>query len=420
MKRLSLIFALLTTLLSETLQAQSISLDSCQAWAYKNYPLTRQMELLDKSKDYQLENASKGSLPRLNVVGQATYQSAVTKVPVDIPNLNIPTVNKQQYRLYLEFMQPITDLRTVKYQKELVEQNADIRAQSLEVELYSLRERINQLYFGVLLMDAQLEQVELMKKDLQTGIDKIKTAIENGVAIQSSAQILEVEMLKADQKMLEITTNRKAFADMLSLFIQRPITDTTVFEKPPDPSISSDINRQELQLFDMQQKTFDTQKKLLTMKTMPKFSFYLQSGLGRPALNMLNSDLQTYYIGGVRLNWSISSLYTSNKEKELVNVNSKILETRKETFLFNTQLQLKQQNEELIKIRNLITTDQKIVSMRKNITNTTKTQLEYGTATSSEYLTQVNAEDQARQTLILHQIQLLQAQFNYQNTTGNQ
>jgi outer membrane protein TolC len=52
------------------------------------------------------------------------------------------------------------------------------------------------------------------------------------------------------------------------------------------------------------------------------------------------------------------------------------------------------------------------------VTDAAKAQLENGVITANDYVKEVNAEDQARQTLITHKVQLLQAQINYQTILG--
>lgn len=398
---------------------QSIRLDSCLEMAKKNFPLIKQLELIERSREYSIDNANKGYLPQFNISGQATYQSAVTQVPISLPNVDIPSISKDQYRLYGEVSQPITDLFVNKDNKNLIEANARVETQKVEVELYKLKERIHQLYFGILLLDEQLKQTELLKKDIQSGIDKTNVAIQNGVSTKSSLNILKAELLKADQRSIELKATRKGYTDMLSHFTGSTVDEHTTLVKPAPQVISGTINRPELELYNLQKRTFDLQEKLITAKNLPRFSVFLQGGLGRPALNMLSNDIQGYYIGGVRLNWNLSGFYTYNKEKQLLAVNQSFIDVQRETFLFNTHLNLRQQNAEITKVQELIATDSDIISLRENVKHTTKIQLENGTATTNDYLISVNAEDQARQNLILHEIQLLMAQYNYQATSGN-
>lgn len=400
-------------------QSNSLTLDNCLEMAKQNYPLIKQYTLIEKTKEYSIANAQKGYLPQFNVAGQATYQSAVTAVPISLPNMEVPTISKDQYRLYGEVSQSITDLFTAKDQKEYINANSEIETQKIEVELYKLRERINNLFFGILLIDAQIQQTELLKKDIQSGIEKTSVAIANGVALKSTADNLKAELLKADQRTIELKATRKGYADMLALFIGNPIDENTNLEKPQRQIFTNTINRPELRLFDLQKKSFDVQEKLITAKNLPRVSLFFQGGLGRPALNMLNPDFQGYYITGVRLNWNLTGFYTYKNEKKILANNQSMIDIQRETFLFNTNLTLKQQNADISKMQELIETDRSIITLRESVKNTTQNQLTYGTATTNDYLIAVNAEDQAKQSLILHEIQLLMTEYNAQTTAGN-
>lgn len=400
-------------------QNNSLTLDNCLEMAKQNYPLIKQYTLIEKTKEYSIANAQKGVLPQFNIAGQATYQSAVTQVPISLPNVDIPTVSKDQYRLYGEVSQSITDLFTVKDQKEYINANSEIETQKTEVELYKLRERINNLYFGILLIDAQIQQTELLKKDIKSGIEKTNVAIANGVALKSTADNLKAELLKADQRTIELKATRKGYADMLALFIGKSIDENTVLEKPHRQMLTPTINRPELKLYDLQKKSFDVQEKLITAKNLPRLSAFFQGGFGRPGLNMLDNDFQGYYIGGLRLSWNITGFYTYKNEKKMLANNQSLIDIQRETFLFNTNLTLKQQNADITKMQDLIETDKSIVILRESVKNTTQNQLTYGTATTNDYLIAVNAEDQAKQSLILHEIQLLMTEYNAQTTAGN-
>jgi outer membrane protein TolC len=206
---------------------------------------------------------------------------------------------------------------------------------------------------------------------------------------------------------------------MLSLFIHQQLDDKVVLEKPAVLTVSSTINRPELKLYSAQQLTFDVQNKLITARNLPRASLFLQGGYGKPALNVLNNAFDLYYIGGLRLNWNLSGYYTAKNECKILSINQDIIGLQRETFLFNTNLNLKQQNAELSKLQELIASDSEIIQLRESIKNTAKNQLDFGTVTSNDYITYLNAEDQAKQGLLLHQIQLLMAQYNYQTTSGN-
>jgi outer membrane protein TolC len=419
MKRLLFILSIFAALFTAKAQtAKPLSLEDCYSLARQNYPLVKQQELILKSKEYSIENISKGYLPQFAINGQATYQSDVTEIPIRLPNTTIPVLSKDQYKIYAEVNQNVFDGGIKKIQKQSIEADAAVDQQKLEVELYKLKERINQLFFGILLANEQLAQTEILKKDIRLGITKTNAAITNGTALKSSADALQAELLKADQRSIELQATNQSYRDMLSLFINRPMDQSSVLEKPAKVSASQNINRPELVLYDDEKKSFDIQNNLIKAKNLPQAGLFLQGGYGRPALNMLKNDFDAYYIGGARLTWSLSGLYTSKKEKALLNVKSKSVDLQKEIFLFNTNLTLKKQNAEISKLEELIRSDNGIIQLRSRIKNTALAQLEYGVINSSDYLREVNAEDQAKQTQLLHEIQLLMAQYDQQTTTG--
>lgn len=396
-----------------------IRLETCYALARENYPSIKQFDLIAKSADYSLENISKGYYPQVTINGTASYQSAVTQLPIKLPGVNIETISKDQYKLYADITQVIYDGGAIANQKEAIEANAAIEKQKVEIELYKLKERINQLYFGILLADAQLNQVALVQRDLKIGIDRLNAAIENGITLKNSVDGLMVEQLKVDQKVIELKASRKAFIAMLGLFINQTLSDSASFEMPILQNKILTNQRPELLLFYNQNKWLEIQNKTIDIKSRPKVAGFVQAGYGRPALNMLNNEFTGYYVGGIRLSWSLSGFYTAKKERAILAINRSLVEVQKENFIFNSNTALQQQSNETEKYEALMLTDDRIITLRTRIKNTALSQLENGTITSSDYVREVNAEDQAKQNKLIHNIQLLISEYNQQNILGN-
>jgi outer membrane protein TolC len=402
-------------------QSSPLTIDQCYRLARKNYPLIKQKDLITKTKDYSVSNASKGYLPAFSVNGQATYQSAVSTLPFTIPikGFSLPAYSKDQYKIYGELDQTIYDGGVIKNQKQTAEANEIIQQQSLEVELYALYERVNQLFFGALLIDEQLKQNDLLKADVQNGIDKTKALVTNGIAYRSSVDELQAQLLQTDQSRIELISSKKAYTDMLSLFINSPVDENTVLEKPAAPVLTDSISRPELLSYDYQKKTNDLQYDLLKAQIKPKLGLFVQGGYARPGLDFLDNNFAWYYIGGLKLSWNLGSLYTLKNQKRILEISKETLDIQKETFVFNTNLTQKQQNSDINKYLELVKTDDEIIQMRESVKNAASAQLANGVLSAHDYATEVNAEDEARQNKILHEMQLLQTQYSYQNTIGN-
>jgi outer membrane protein TolC len=288
------------------------------------------------------------------------------------------------------------------------------------VELFKLKERINQVYLSILFIDEQLKQTDLIKKDIETGIQKTEALVNNGVAFKSSLNILKAELLKTEQRTIELVATRTGLLDVLGLFTKETYPVSTVLEKPifKEEVFQQPFQRPELKLFQSQQQLFDGQTGLIKTRAYPKTNLFFQGGYGRPGLNMLENKFAMFYMTGVRFNWSLGWLYTSKQEKELIQINKQIVTIQQDAFVLNTNTLLKQQQAEINKINQLILKDLQIIDLRTKVKEAANAQLENGVITANDYLREVNAEDQARQNLIVHQLQLLQAQINYQTILG--
>lgn len=422
MKKIRLLVVLLIPVFLTAQTLQKLSLQEAYDLSQKNYPAIKQKGLVKQTASISIDNLQKGFLPQFSVSGQASYQSDVTKLPVSLPGFAIDPPAKDQYRLVAEVSQLVYDGGLTKEQKALQQLNAAVEDQKVEVELYKLKERINQVYLGILFLEEQLKQVELVKTDIKTGIKRVEAQVQSGVAFRSNLNMLKAELLKTEQRAIEVRSSRKGLIDVLSLFTGQALAENVHLEKPAliVSEIATEIARPELKLYNEQEKFIGQQERLITAKNLPRASLFAQGGYGRPGLNMLLNEFDLYYIGGIRFNWSLGGLYTKKKEKEQVAINKKMIEVQKETFLLNTNSQLKQQKAEIDKLRQLLDSDKQIVELRKTVTAAAQAQLENGVITANDYLKEINAEDQARQLQITHEVQLIQAQINYQTILGKQ
>lgn len=401
--------------------ASRLTIEQAYQMARDNYPLTRQRGLIAWAGDYTVSNAAKGYLPTLSVNGQATYQSTVTKFPFSIPiaGFALPTYSKDQYKIYGQIDQLIYDGGVIKNQKETAKANEAIQQQNLDVELYALYERVNQLFFGTLLINEQLKQNELLQQDLQNGVNKTKALVVNGMAYRSSVDELSAQLLQTEQSRTSLRATKKAYLTMLGLFINRTLGENAIIEKPARPLVSDSITRPELFSYEKQKTIYNLQEQLLKTQLLPKFGLFAQGGYGRPGLNSLSNDFQWYYIGGLKLSWALGSLYTLKNQKKILAIDRQYLDIQKETFLFNTRLVQRQQIANIEKYAELFSEDNAIIRLRMSVKKAAEAQLENGVLSAHDFITDVNAEDQARQNLILHEVELLQEQYSYQNTTGN-
>lgn len=407
-----------------TVQAQHsvYTLEKCYAFARQNYPLIKKHDLIARSSDYSVENAGKGWLPQFSIGGQATYQSETIdfqKVIGGGPGLLIPPLSKDQYKIQAEVDQNIYDGGKTKNEKDLIRANEASQQQSLEVSLYQLNDRINQIYFSILLIDEQIRQNNFNKDNFLNSASKAKASYDNGTALKSNVDEFLAEIATIDMVNIEYQSNRKAYIDMLSIFIGQPLDENTQLVMPPQIVTETIIKRPELLMYDLNKQILDVQDRELKTSYLPKFDAFIQGAYGRPTLNFIDNNFGGWYIGGVRMIWNLGGLYTLKNNRSYLKIGKESVDIDKETFLYNTNLVMKNQSQNMIKYASLLNQDEKVISLRSSVANAAKAQLENGVVTTHDYIAKVNDENLARQSKILHSIQLIQAQYEFKNTTGN-
>jgi outer membrane protein TolC len=403
-------------------QTKVLTLEKCYELARQNYPLIKKHDLISRSSNYSVENAGKSFLPQFSVSGFASYQSQSINFQEALgggPGILLPPLSKDQYKIQAEVYQTIYDGGLIKNQQEMMRVNEASRQQNLEVNLYALKDRIAQFYFSILLMDEQERQNEIKMDNFRNAAGKARAAFQQGTALKSNVEELEAEIANSEMTQIELKSNRRAYTDILSIFIGQAIDGNTVLIMPPGQLTDPVLRRPELNLFDLERNKYDVQEQQLRSEYMPKLNAFVQAAYGRPTLNFVSNNFGGWWVGGIRLFWNLGSLYTLKNNKSNLKIYRDDAEIDKETFIYNTNLSLARQNGELVKYAALLLKDDAVISLRASVVKAANAQLENGVVTVHDYISKVNEENQARQTKILHSIQLVQAQYQYKNTSGN-
>ena len=420
MKRL--LFITLLLLGSEFIVPQTqLSLDECYEKARINYPLIKQKDYIAKTKDYSVSNIWNGYFPQITLLAQATYQSDVTEVPMPLPGIVIERLTKDQYKVAVDVTQTIYDGGVMSSQAGIQESINEIEDQKIEIELLKVKERVNQIYMGILLIEAQLNQIDLVIEDLSASISKLEAAYANGTATKPDVDVLKAELLKTEQRKIELSSSRISYINMLGLLINEKLDESTILLTPSQINFLSaeEISRPELRLYSAQNNLIKNQSGITSSRIIPKANLFFQGGYSKPGLNMFINDFDWYYITGIRFSWSLSNLYSYGNESEINQLNIQSIDAQTETFLLNTKITTNQQLQEVDKLKKLIEVDKSIIDLRTSVKESAKAKLENGVITSSDYIRDLNAEDTAKQNLEIHKIQLLLALYNYKITTGN-
>ena len=428
MKRLFFIISLFHFLITP-IGAQT--LEECQLAAERNYPLIQQYGLIEKTTALTVANIQKGWLPQVSASAQATLQSDVTAFPDQMQQMyqtmgiDMQGLRKDQYRVGIDVQQTVFDGGLIRSQKEIARLQGNVQTAQNEVNLHNVRRRVNEMYFGLLLIDEQIQLNKDLQELLAQNEKKLSSMVKNGTAAESDYQNVKAERLNVEQQMTGLLAQRQALVRMLSAFcgieVKAPSKPNSQFS-----IVNSQLEgqRPELRAIDAQLRLADAQEKALDAALMPKLGVFAQGYYGYPGYNMFEDMLQHRFswngMVGARLTWNIGALYTRKNDKMKLNVQRSMFNVQRETFLFNNNLEQIQQNENIERYKKLMADDEEIISLRSSIRKAAESKLSHGIIDVNDLLKEITNENAAKLQQRVHEIEMLKEIYDLKFTTGEQ
>lgn len=417
---------LLTSLLASLAVCAQPSVERCKEMAREHYPLIRRYGLIEQSRDYTLSNAARAWLPQVTLSGQATLQSDVVSWPEEFESmlamqgLDMPGIRRDQYKVQIDVQQTLWDGGKSRTDRAIAEGEAAQERMSTEVELYAVDSRIEDIYFGILLMQEQQRQIGEMMQRLQTNLDQVNALVENGMAMQADADAVEVQLLTQRQSLGQVEARLQSFRRILGLFIGEELGEAPLPIPVAEEPVGYDSERPELRLMDAQMALLQARELMVDVSLAPRVTLFAQGYYGYPGLNMFENMVSHRWtlngIVGVRMNWNISSLYTSKtSRRQLQNARDNVM-LQREVFAFNSRLQAEQESAEVRRIREVIADDDRIVALRSRVREAAEVRLQEGMIDTHDLLGKISDETSAKIARSTHQIELVKAIYDLKHT----
>lgn len=405
-------------LASLPMQSAAISLEECYTLARNNYPLVRQYELTEAMSRYSFENAAMGYVPQISLGAQATLQSDVTEFPGAFDRLlaaagvEMKGLSHDQYKVQLDIRQTIWDGGYSKAQREAVKAQAEVSRLTLDKDIDALKTRINQMYFGILVMEENIRTSLYMDTLMTSNMKVVESAVRNGTALASDMDNIRVELLTLRQERSQLQSAVRTYKDMLAIMIGRRIEDSEEFETPEAVLVDTSLNqRTELLLFDARIREIQQQKRMLDVAVMPKFALFAQGWYGKPGLNifddMVYNRMSWNGIAGITFQWDISAFYTRKNDLRNIGLSQRSIELQRDVFQWNTSLQQTQIQNEIERMYEMKASDDEIVRLRESVRKVSESKYRNGVITVNELLRDIMNENRAKTGRSRHELELL-------------
>ena len=405
-----------------------LTIERCQELARENFPLIKQYGLIEQSSKYTLDNLKHSWLPQVNLSAQATYQSETPSFPDQMKTmlaasgLEMQGLAKDQYRVQLDVNQKIFDGGKASSERALNEaQDLEQKAQT-DVDIYGLNKRVNEIFFGVLLMDDRIKQTEMTLEMLNGNLDKLQSHVRNGIATSADESMLRAEILTMEQSKTSMVWNREAYKHMLEILIGQQVGDRYLVRPNSAEPGTTAINRPELRLIDARIRTLNAREKSINASVMPVISVFGQAFYGYPGFNtfenMISRKWSLNALVGVRASWSLSSLYDRKNNFNRLSTARQQAELQRDAFLLNTQLEVSRENDDISRLRELIASDVTIIDLRRDVRLAEESKLRNGVIDIHRLVERITDENSAAQTQIIHNIELLKTIYDLKNTVN--
>ena len=404
-------------LLSAVAAAAQPTLEECRRLAREHYPEIRRYDLIRLAREYTLSNARRAYLPQFALSAQATWQTAVASYPDVLremlvrQGIELPGLNKDQYKVALELNQTVWDGGKTAADKRIAEADAAQRARAADVALYEVEGRVDELYFGILLLDQRIVQTNHTLGLLRSNLEKMRSLRRNGAATQADCDAVEAELLAAGQQLAEVEASRGSYRRMLELFIGRELGRAHLVCPDAAEPAAGEPARPELALFDAKAEALAAQERSVKASVRPRFGLFAQGYYGYPGLDflesMMKSDWSWNATVGVCMTWNFGAYYTKRNSLDKLRTARREVEVERDVFLFNTRLRSERESGEIARLRRALADDDRIVALRRSVRRAAEAKLDNGVIDTDDLLRRITEEAAAATARSAHEIELV-------------
>jgi len=400
--------------------AQDLTIDECIGLARENYPAIAQYRLIEKVAQFNLSNASKAWLPQGSVSGQVSWQNDVAAWPEQFAamlnqlGMNYPGIDKTQYRIGVDVNQQIWDGGKTAADRRAIETASDVESRSLDVQIYDVEGRVQDIYFAILLLDGRITSLNKSTALVDSTLMQVRSMFRNGAAMQSDCDQIEAKLLTLRQQKTQLSATRDSYRRVLEIFIGQPIDDRNLI-LPEEPPVCTE-ERPQMRLFDAQMKKITSQEYAVRASVMPRIGAFISGYYGYPGYNMFKNmqkrDPSFNLMAGVKVTWNFGSLYTRRNTLDKLQLQRQQIETNRETFLFNNNIAQTESASQIASLREVMQNDARIVELRRSVIRAAQSQLRNGVIDANALLVKVTEAELAENDLLLHNIELTKAIYN--------
>lgn len=389
-------------------------------------PRARQTGLISAQSDLRTRTIAASRRPSVTVESQLQLQSDVALVPLRQPN-GQPAFSpaKDTYDTSLRIGQRLWDA-TIPAQQALEQAQRQEQLARVTATVFAVRQEVNDTFFAVVSLQTRAGAIEAASLDLEARLRDTEARVRAGVALQSESAAVEAALLQRRQDLEEVQAGRRVALARLVRLTGIPVgeVDTLVLpELAPATTAAATTattarTRPEYAVFDRMRDRLSSQRQLAFAQERPTLSAYGRAGYGRPGLNFVSRDFDSYALGGIQLQWRAWNWGTAAREREVLSLQAEIVAADEAAFSRSVANGTEADLAAITRLEKALGLDDRIAALREGIERATRARFDEGVVTAAEYVDRNTELLQARLVRAAHVVELAQARARLLTTLG--
>jgi len=406
----------------DALQPDTLRLAALQEAAVRRDPRAAQALMQSRATELRLRNLAAERLPRMELRGEATTQSEVASIPLEMPGVQPPQPPKSRLETALEAQVTLFDGGVLAQRRTQERARLRTAQAQLAAQLYPLRMEVTEAFFSALLLQERIAEAGTLLEDLEARLAVVRAQVRNGAALPGDTAVLRAELLGAVQQRDELAADRRAALAVLRALTGREIGEADVLALPELGGRMGDGvvagAHPQLAVFAAERERLAGEEALVRARTQPQVSAFGQLAYGRPGPAQFREDLHGWWIGGVRVRWQPWDWGAAERERQVLQVQRQVVDTEEEAFTERLGREVQDELQAAERLREALAADERIVALREQVERQACVQLEERAITPAAYVDARTELQEARITRRRHRAELARAQARYLTTLG--
>ncbi len=406
----------------------TLSVERLQEAALRSDPRADQRALLRAATDLRLAVIAADRLPRLEINGQGTHQSDVTRPTFGIPGVTVLDFPKERWQTTLDVEQRLYDGGDVVRRRELEEARHAESEAALDVSLYELRAEVNSAFYSAFLFEKRAAEYQALVTDLDARLAAVRARVEAGTALGRDAAEIEAERVRASLQRDEARASRRASLAVLSDLVGASVDTASVLVLPADEperthpadiaAVSALRRRPEFDQLRRSRERLDREISYATTENRPTVFAFDQAGMGLPGLDQFRQSSDAFYQVGLKVTWRPWTWRSAGRKAAAYRLQQDIVATEERALGRSLSRAVVTDLEEIGRLTSALADDERIVALRTEVERQARAQYDEGAITTPEYVETRTDVLEARLTLERHRVELAQARSRYLTTLG--